>query len=124
VVDEFQDTSALQFEIVRLVCKEHGRVTVVGDIDQLIYSFQGADHENFKKFLTSFVISSRQSTSSSSMAKPPEQIVLRTNYRSKGPIIFAGNLLLSRNEAKGMVPCKENEGGPPVALGIVDELND
>jgi DNA helicase-2/ATP-dependent DNA helicase PcrA len=77
VVDEFQDTSCLQFEIVRLLAIGHRRITLVGDKNQLIYAFQGANAQNFNNFKKYF-----QSGTSEVNIKS-----LKTNYRSTGPII-------------------------------------
>ena len=47
--DEFQDTSTLQFSLLTALTKQHGRITVIGDDDQLIYEFSGADKRNFDR---------------------------------------------------------------------------
>ena len=50
LVDEFQDTNAAQWELVRLLSEEHRNVTVVGDQDQSVYRFRGADYRNLLRF--------------------------------------------------------------------------
>ena len=54
LVDEFQDTSHTQFELLTLLAGEAGRITVVGDDDQAIYGFQGASTGNFQLFQDRF----------------------------------------------------------------------
>ena len=68
LVDEFQDTNVAQWELVRLLTREHRNVMVVGDADQSVYKFRGADHRNLMRFEEEF----------------PEAsiIVLDQNYRS------------------------------------------
>jgi len=78
LVDEYQDTNALQAEIVLALGKEHRSVTVVGDDAQAIYSFRGATVRNILDFPSRF--------------EPPAQIVkLEHNYRSVQPILDASN---------------------------------
>ena len=50
LVDEFQDTNVAQWELVRLLAEEHRNVMVVGDTDQSIYKFRGADFRNLMRF--------------------------------------------------------------------------
>ena len=50
LVDELQDTNAVQYEIINLLCENHGNLFAVGDDDQSIYSFRGAKIENMVKF--------------------------------------------------------------------------
>src|SRR5262249_20097587 len=50
LVDEFQDTNQAQWEIVRLLAEEHRNITVVGDQDQSVYRFRGADYRNLLRF--------------------------------------------------------------------------
>ena len=68
LVDEFQDTNVAQWELVRMLTEEHRNVMVVGDSDQSIYKFRGADFRNILQFEEVF----------------PEAtiIVLEQNYRS------------------------------------------
>src|SRR5262249_39967217 len=77
LVDEFQDTNAAQFELVRLLAQDHRSVMVVGDVDQSIYKFRGADYRNLLKFEEAF----------------PEAttVVLDQNYRSTQKILDAAN---------------------------------
>ncbi len=81
LVDEFQDTNALQARILRGTCA-HGNITVVGDDAQSIYSFRGANFRNILDFPSHF-----DGTSS---------VTLEQNYRSTKPILDATNTLISR----------------------------
>ncbi|MGB2756388.1 MAG: UvrD-helicase domain-containing protein, partial [Acidimicrobiia bacterium] len=85
LVDEFQDTNAAQWEIVRLLADDHHRVMAVGDADQSIYKFRGADYRNLLRFEESF--------------PEAEVIVLEQNYRSTQKILDAANAVISNNPA-------------------------
>lgn len=86
LVDEFQDTNAAQWELVRLLTQEHRSVMVVGDHDQSIYRFRGADVRNLMRFEEAF----------------PEAtvIVLEQNYRSTQRILDAANAVILNNAAR------------------------
>jgi ATP-dependent DNA helicase UvrD/PcrA len=86
LVDEFQDTNGAQWEIVRLLAQEHRNVMVVGDADQSVYKFRGADHRNLMRFEEEF----------------PEAsiIVLDQNYRSSQTILDAANAVIANNAAR------------------------
>jgi len=82
-VDEFQDTNTLQSKLVDLLSKKHGNIFVVGDEDQSIYSWRGAEIQNILDFPKNH---------------PGTQIVtLEQNYRSTTSILDAANQLISQN---------------------------
>ena len=86
LVDEFQDTSQLQYKWLRLLSGAEASVFVVGDDDQSIYAFRGANTGNMKDFERDFHIS--------------EIIKLEQNYRSHGNILDAANTLIRNNNGR------------------------
>lgn len=83
LVDEFQDTNPLQFQLVRLMSPEGHWLTVVGDDDQSIYSFRGADVTNILNFPQHY---------------PKTRIIrLEQNYRSTGHILAAASAMIAHN---------------------------
>jgi ATP-dependent DNA helicase UvrD/PcrA len=90
LVDEYQDSSRLQGEIVDLYAAEHGRLTVVGDPAQAIYSFRGADPRNLLEFAARHA--------------GARVLTLATNYRSTGEIVALANRCLERGRAPVMAP--------------------
>ena len=86
LVDEFQDTSRLQYRWLRLLAGEQAAVFAVGDDDQSIYAFRGANTGNMKEFESDFRIS--------------KIIKLEQNYRSHGNILDAANTLIRNNSGR------------------------
>jgi DNA helicase-2/ATP-dependent DNA helicase PcrA len=84
LVDEYQDTNALQDGIVRLIGEKHGNVLVVGDDAQSIYSFRAADIRNILAFEERFPGAKR--------------FMLETNYRSTPQVLDLANDVISRNK--------------------------
>ena len=86
LVDEYQDTNKAQFTLVSLLASKYGNVTAVGDNDQGIYSFRGADITNILNFERDF---------------PGTKIIkLEQNYRCTGNILKTANAVIKHNENK------------------------
>jgi DNA helicase II / ATP-dependent DNA helicase PcrA len=86
LVDEFQDTNLAQWELVRLLTEDHRNIMVVGDADQSVYGFRGADYRNLLRFEEVFPESS--------------VIVLDQNYRSTQRILDAANAVIANNASR------------------------
>ncbi|MBQ2894034.1 MAG: UvrD-helicase domain-containing protein, partial [Clostridia bacterium] len=83
LIDEFQDVNKVQYQIFKMLASEHGNIFVVGDDDQSIYSWRGADPLNFKKFEQDF---------------PTCKIFkLEQNYRSTKAILKVANDIIASN---------------------------
>ncbi len=83
LVDEYQDTNLVQNELVLMLAEQHRQITVVGDSDQSVYRFRGADIRNILEFENAF---------------PDVTVVLlEQNYRSTQNILDAANSVISKN---------------------------
>jgi DNA helicase-2/ATP-dependent DNA helicase PcrA len=103
LVDEFQDTNRVQYELVRHLAGPDGNVTVVGDEDQSIYSWRGADISNILDFEHDFA--------------GTRVFRLEENYRSSQAILDTASALVERNvRRKGKVLRAVRGGGAPVRL--------
>ncbi|WP_404401105.1 DNA helicase Rep [Idiomarina seosinensis] len=83
LVDEYQDTNTSQYQLVKLLVGERGRFTVVGDDDQSIYSWRGAQPQNLALLQKDF--------------SDLKVVKLEQNYRSHGRILKAANILIENN---------------------------
>jgi len=103
LIDEFQDTNAIQYAWLRMLAGDSGRVFVVGDDDQSIYGWRGAKVENVQHFLNDF---------------PDVRTVrLEQNYRSTGNILDAANALIAHNEGRlGKKLWTADPAGKPIQL--------
>ena len=103
LVDEYQDTNRTQYELIRHLVPPRGNVTVVGDEDQSIYSWRGADIQNILDFEHDF---------------PGARVLrLEENYRSRQGILDAASALVAHNEKrKGKTLRAVKTGGEPVRL--------
>lgn len=103
LVDEFQDTNMAQWELVRLISGKHQNITVVGDADQSIYKFRGADHLNMQRFEEEY--------------KDCSVVVLNTNYRSTENILSAANAVISNNTSRHKKELVSDKGqGEPIVV--------
>lgn len=103
MVDEYQDTNKLQYELIRLLTGENGNLCVVGDDDQSIYKFRGATIENILNFEDNY---------------PNAKVIrLEQNYRSTKMILSAANGVIENNEQrKGKTLWTENDHGEPIHI--------
>jgi DNA helicase II / ATP-dependent DNA helicase PcrA len=103
LVDEFQDTNAIQYAWLRLLAGADGKPFIVGDDDQSIYGWRGARVEHIRRFRKDF---------------PGTQLVrLEQNYRSTGNILEAANALIAHNrERLGKNLWTEDQAGAPIRL--------
>ncbi len=103
LIDEYQDTNHAQYRLVHHLAARHKNITVVGDPDQSIYSWRGADIRNILEFEKDY---------------PNSQVVkLERNYRSTSNILDAANALIAFNfSRKPKNLWTENEAGEPLSL--------
>ena len=103
MVDEYQDTNRSQYELMRLLTEQHGNVCVVGDEDQSIYSWRGADIKNILDFEHDF--------------PKAKTIRLEQNYRSTKNILAGAGAVVENNKArKGKKLWTEAAAGDMIGL--------
>jgi len=108
-VDEYQDTNRVQYELVRQLAGEHGNLCVVGDPDQSIYAWRGADLRNILDFENDH---------------PGAQVVtLERNYRSTQPILTGASGVVAHNLARRSKSMfTDRPGGEPI--GVIEARDD
>ncbi len=108
LVDEFQDTNTLQMELLAATLGEESNITAVGDEDQSIYGWRGAEMENILSFERHF---------------PGARVVsLEENYRSSRPILsVAGGLISNNHQRRGKKLFTSRDGGDKVRLYVGDD---
>ena len=112
LVDEYQDTNKAQFTLVTMFASKNGNITVVGDNDQGIYSFRGADISNILNFEKDF---------------PGTKIIkLEQNYRCTGNILKAANAVIKHNTVKydKKLWTENDEGNKPCIYSGEDEYDE
>ncbi len=103
MVDEFQDTNVTQFELIKRLSEKHGNVVVVGDDDQSIYSWRGANPSNIADFKSQF--------------SGCRVLTLEQNYRCTGNIVRAASAVISNNIHRSEKTLfTENEPGEPLTI--------
>lgn len=109
MIDEYQDTNGAQFELMNLLASEHQNLCVVGDDDQSIYGWRGADITNILMFDQQF--------------PGAQTIKLEMNYRSTGHILTIANSVIAKNtqrHEKTLIPFA-GEGDPVRVISTEDE---
>jgi DNA helicase-2/ATP-dependent DNA helicase PcrA len=111
LVDEYQDTNRVQAKLVRLIAGEAGNLFVVGDEDQSIYRWRGADVSNILEFAREF--------------PSAKTVRLERNYRSTAPILKAAGAVVAENRRRLGKKLKATKtGGENVRLAVFDEERD
>jgi len=108
LVDEYQDTNSLQFELIHLLGRKHKNVCVVGDDDQSIYGWRGAEVRNILDFERHF---------------PGAKVIrLEENYRSTSVILDAANAVIHKNtERKEKKLWTKRKGGRPLRIMVAPD---
>ena len=111
MVDEYQDTNNIQYQIIKKIAKKHLNICVVGDEDQSIYGFRGANIQNILDFEKDY---------------PNAKVVkLEQNYRSTDIILKAANSVIKSNKSsKGKKLWTVKEGGELLKLYMADDAID
>jgi DNA helicase-2/ATP-dependent DNA helicase PcrA len=109
MIDEYQDTNASQYRIIKALAQKHRNLCVVGDDDQSIYGWRGAEVAHILNFSKDW----------------PDALVVRLemNYRSRAPILELANTLIANNglrHSKVLVPFRDG-GSPPRFIRFEDE---
>lgn len=96
LIDEYQDTNEAQYMFSKLLCQKHRNIFVVGDNDQSIYAFRGANYKNILNFEKDY--------------KDCEVILLEENYRSTKNILDVANSVIKHNKDRKDKNLKSNNG--------------
>lgn len=112
MVDEYQDTSKVQYELIKILAKEHQNICVVGDDDQSIYGWRGADIRNILEFEKDY--------------DDVHVVKLEQNYRSTQIILDAANTVISNNiERKRKRLWSEKKDGELIKIQVAqDEIEE
>ncbi len=103
LVDEFQDVNFAQYELIKILSEKHRNITIVGDDDQSIYAWRGADVSHILKFSGEF--------------QGAKVVKLERNYRSTKRILGAANEVIRQNRGRAQKSLwTENPDGPPITI--------
>jgi DNA helicase-2/ATP-dependent DNA helicase PcrA len=103
LVDEYQDVNYAQYRFVQLIGGKHQSITIVGDDDQSIYAWRGADVSLIRRFGSDY--------------PDAKVITLDQNYRSTGKILAAANAVISKNRSRAVKQLwTENPDGAPITI--------
>jgi len=107
MVDEFQDTNRVQYEILKLLVADHRNLMVVGDDDQAIYRWRGAEVANILEFPREFA--------------DAKVVKLEQNYRSTGLILEGANAIIKKNARRhGKSLFTDSPPGVPIGVALVN----
>jgi DNA helicase II / ATP-dependent DNA helicase PcrA len=110
-IDEYQDTNRVQYDIAKLLASKYQNIAVVGDIDQSVYSWRGADFKNIMRFEKDY--------------ENATTMLLEQNYRSTKTIIAVANAIIAKNVMrKDKNLFTHNEDGDQMSLYIAGEEKD
>jgi len=112
LVDEYQDTNKVQYQLIRMLSQTHENLCVVGDDDQSIYAFRGASVENILSFKKDY--------------PQAETVTLNQNYRSSKNILDAANAVIAKNRKRQVKKMRtDNPSGAPIdSLVAIDEKDE
>lgn len=111
MIDEFQDIDSIQYELMKVLCGYHNNLFIVGDPDQTIYTWRGANVKYLMEFEKEF--------------PGARTIMMMENYRSSPEIIAAANSLIDKNEnriKKDLIP--KLQSGEPVLCRFAGNINE
>jgi superfamily I DNA/RNA helicase len=109
MVDEYQDINPAQYSLLKLIAGDRGNLCAVGDSDQAIYAFRGADVGNFLNFESDF--------------KDARRITLTENYRSNSVVLNASNIMIKNNSQRidKEIRAVREEGNVINVISVPDE---
>ena len=111
MVDEFQDTNSVQYDLLKLLVQDHDNLMVVGDDDQSIYRWRGADVQNILSFPQNF--------------KDATVVKLEQNYRSTSNILSAANAVISKNSGRHPKTLRTDaEDGLEIGVALLPHSDD